>query len=83
MNCNNSNNYLALRHQVALDWYRLHLDMIRLPQIFIDLYDLDNPGLVGTSDLDDSSVSLEADRTIKEEVVRKRDVDCSSEDNSD
>ncbi|VDK71938.1 unnamed protein product [Litomosoides sigmodontis] len=74
---------IALRHQVALDWYRLHFDMIRLPQIFIDLYDLDNPGLVTTSDLDDSSLSLEADRTIKEEVVRERDVDCSSEGNSD
>ncbi|CAG9537343.1 unnamed protein product [Cercopithifilaria johnstoni] len=74
---------IALRHQVALDWYRLHLDMIRLPQIFIDLYDLDNAGLISTSDLDDSSVSLEADRTIKEEAVKKRDVDTSSEDDSD
>lgn len=68
---------------MALDWYRLHLDMIHLPQIFIDLYDLDNPGLISTSDLDDSSVSLEADRLIKKEAIRKRDVDLSSEDSSD
>ncbi|VBB31006.1 unnamed protein product [Acanthocheilonema viteae] len=73
----------TLRHQVALDWYRLHLDMIHLPQIFIDLYDLESPRLTSTSDLDDSSVSLEADPTMNEEAVRKRDVDFSSEDSSD
>uniref|UniRef100_A0A0R3RY09 Nuclear receptor domain-containing protein n=1 Tax=Elaeophora elaphi TaxID=1147741 RepID=A0A0R3RY09_9BILA len=69
---------IALRHQVALEWYRLHLDMIHLPQVFVDLYDLDTPRLISTSGFDDSSVLLQADRTIKKEAVKKPDVDLSS-----
>ncbi|EJD75201.1 nuclear receptor subfamily 1 group D member 1 [Loa loa] len=73
---------IAVRHQMALDWYRIHLDLIRLPQIFVDLYDLDSHGLVSRSRLNDSAVSLETNRTIKEETVGKRDIDLVSEDNS-
>ncbi|VIO86326.1 Uncharacterized protein BM_BM2981 [Brugia malayi] len=74
---------IAVRHQMALDWYRVHLDLIRLPQIFVDLYDLDGPKLASRSSFTDSVASLEADQTIKENVVGKRDVDSTSEDDSD
>ncbi|VDK64064.1 unnamed protein product [Onchocerca ochengi] len=73
---------IAVRHQMALDWYRVHLDLIRLPQIFVDLYDLDSPGIVSKSSFSDSIASLGTDRPIKEEVVEKQDIDLASKDNS-
>ncbi|VDO25925.1 unnamed protein product [Onchocerca flexuosa] len=73
---------IAVRHQMALDWYRVHLDLIRLPQIFVDLYDLDSPGLVSKSTFNDSIASLGTDRPIKEEVIEKQDVDLASKGNS-
>nr|AAF06997.1 nuclear hormone receptor [Onchocerca volvulus] len=73
---------IAVRQQMALDWYRVHLDLIRLPQIFVDLYDLDSPGIVSKSSFSDSIASLGTDRPIKEEVVEKQDIDLASKDNS-
>lgn len=67
---------------MALDSYRVHIDHIHLPQIFVDLYDLDSPGLVSKSSLSDSSVSPDADRTIKKEAVGKRDVNLATDENS-
>ncbi|MCP9266391.1 Nuclear receptor nhr-7B [Dirofilaria immitis] len=74
---------IAIRHQMALDWYRVHLDLIRLPQIFVDLYDLDCPAVASESDFNDSVSSLETHGTIKEEALEKQDTDLTSEDSSD
>ncbi|KAM3726959.1 Nuclear hormone receptor [Dirofilaria immitis] len=71
---------IAIRHQMALDWYRVHLDLIRLPQIFVDLYDLDCPAVASESDFNDSVSSLETHGTIKEEALEKQDTDLTSED---
>uniref|UniRef100_A0A915PSL4 Uncharacterized protein n=1 Tax=Setaria digitata TaxID=48799 RepID=A0A915PSL4_9BILA len=50
---------IAARHQLALNWYRIHFDLIHLPQIFVDLYDLDSSEMASKSNISGSPTSLE------------------------